>query len=276
MGPHKLKGIRAEDFAHPLEVQALDRLKNTRGLGKVVSKFYELGFEKTMKLQVKGSCLKAEGNSFTHLTFLVEKACEVLECPLRPVVYLQRTEELLTRTMGTEDPIMIISTEAVDKLSHQELLFMIGREIAHLRSNHILYQEIGLIFPDIIEALSAVTLGIGSIVSTGLRYALFNWSHMADYTADRGGLLTCQDTNAALMVHSKWAGLPERYWQNYNISPFVEQASSMEALDPRTFDKIVGFILGDHNWSVFRASELLKWIDSGEYTDLLGQKLLDN
>ena len=274
MGPYKLKELEPEEFAHPMEVQALERLKNTRGLGKVVSKFYELGFERTMKLQVVGSCLRASGHSFTHLEFLVDKACEVLECPITPTIYIQRTEELISRTLGMDDPIMVISTEAVDKLSNQELLFMIGREIAHLRSNHILYQEIGLIFPDIIEALSAVTLGIGAIVSTGLRYALFNWYHLADYTADRGGLLACQDKQAAMMVLAKWSGLPERYWQTYNTAEFEKQASSMESFDPRTFDKIVGFILGDHSWSVFRAGELLKWIDSGEYTDLLGQKLL--
>lgn len=272
MDPQRIPDLKAEEYAHPLETRALERLKQTRGLGKVVSKFHEHSFEGSIRMQYTGSCMLASERTFPQLTYLAEKACDVLSCTQIPVLYLRRSDELQARTLGVEDPMLVLTSDMVEKLNAQELLFIIGREIAHIQHQHILYQEIGMIFPELIEAFSIVTLGLSSIISTGLRYALYHWAQMAEYTADRGGLLACQDENAAKWVMAKWAGLPESQWKSFHLQAFEDQARTFEGITPRTFDRIIGFVLGETNWSIARMQELIEWIDDPDYDQLLGRR----
>ncbi len=48
MNPQPLHDLKSEDYEHPLDEQAMRKLKETKGLNKVVRKFYELGFEITI------------------------------------------------------------------------------------------------------------------------------------------------------------------------------------------------------------------------------------
>jgi Zn-dependent protease with chaperone function len=165
--------------------------------------------------------------------------------------------------------MIILSSLAVDKLSHQELLFILGREVAHLAHQHTLYKEIGLIFPDLMEAFSVVTLGISSLVSAGLKYALFQWDRMSELTADRGGLLACQDPDAAILFFAKLAGWPESQWNSINLNEFKKQVDSFEAGAQKTFDKLIGYMLGSNTWAVTRCKELWTWSIDGSYRKIV-------
>ncbi len=273
MNPLPIADLSIEDYEHPLETQALERLKKTHGLGKVISKFHEHSFEHTIRLQYTGSSLAVHPRTFPDLVYLTEKACEILQVSLVPKLYIQSADSLTAISIGVEDPALILSSELVEKMTSEELLFVIAREVAHIKSEHILYQEIGMIFPEIIEALSVVTLGLSSVLSTGLRYALFAWKEKAEFTADRGGLVACQDVETAKWVLAKWAGLPERYWSTFPIEEFALQAHQYEMSTLKTFDKVVGFFLGDNNWSVARAKDLLDWIETETYQKLFQRRI---
>jgi Zn-dependent protease with chaperone function len=172
-------------------------------------------------------------------------------------------------TFGVKEPIIAVTSDSVNHFSKEEFVFLFGREIAHIMSNHILYQEIGFIFPQLIDAIAPITLGLGNIVSAGLRYALFNWSQMSQYTADRGGLLACQDAYIAKMVLAKMAGLPEKHWGTFDMSSFEVQAKEFEGFTEKTFDKVIRFMYGNNLWAVARASELMEWIDDGSFQQVL-------
>ena len=47
-----------------------------------------------------------------------------------------------------------------------------------------------------LEILGAATLGVGKLFSAGLQRR-FPWVRMSEFTADRAGLLACQDPRAA-------------------------------------------------------------------------------
>ncbi len=269
MNPQPLHGLRAKSYEHPLEQQALGKLKDTRGFRKLVNKFYELGFEHAMKAQYEASCLKVSARNFSHLQYLLEKAAEMLEVDPVPSLHIQHADQLGALTLGAESPMIVLTSECIDHLSNQELLFLLGREVAQFKSDHILYKEIGLIFPELMDALSMVTLGLSAIVSTGLRYALFSWSITAEFTADRGGLLACQDPETAVLVLAKFAGLPRKHWSTPHLEEFKEQARALASVEPKMLDKIVSYMFDQNNWAVSRTRELLQWIEEGAYASLL-------
>ncbi|MEM9548367.1 MAG: M48 family metallopeptidase [Bacteroidota bacterium] len=269
MNPHNLYNITIADFQHPKEAKSMTNLKNTKGLESVVKKFYDLGVENIIKLQYTGSSLQLSPKSFPDLFQLTVTACDMLGVELVPELYVQRSEQFTVTTFGVEKPMMAISTECIDKLSKEELLFLIGREVAKIKCQHILYQEIGFIFPELMDALSPITLGLSGVLSSGLKYALFHWAQMAEYTADRAGLLVCQDTFVTKKLFTKLAGLPEKYWATFDVSELEEQAREFEGFKEKTFDKFMRFLYGNNLWAIARAQELFSWVESGAYNKVL-------
>jgi Zn-dependent protease with chaperone function/DNA-directed RNA polymerase subunit RPC12/RpoP len=264
-----LTNLHPREYEHPFDTRALDTLERTKGLDMVVKKFYEMGIERILKLQFTGNSLKLTSSSMPELFGLLHEACRILNLPDIPDLYVYRAEGLEAITLGVERPMIVLSSEAVEDLSDEELLFIIGREIGHIKSRHILYQEIGSILPELAEAFSGITMGIGGLVSIGLRYALFYWMQMAEYTADRAGLLACQDITVATGVMAKLAGLPKNYWDTFNLDDFVTQAREFEGFSEKTFDKVLKFLFKNNLWAVARASELFKWTDAGDYQRVL-------
>ncbi|MGK0314811.1 MAG: Zn-dependent protease with chaperone function [Saprospiraceae bacterium] len=272
MNPHNLFNIMPSDFQHPKEAESLRILKKTTGLERVVKKFYDMGIENIIKLQYTGSSLKLSPKSFPDLFSLTETACNILGVAEVPELYVHRSEQFEVTTLGVARPMIAISTECLDKLSEKELLFMIGREVAQIKCHHILYQEIGFIFPELMDAISGITLGLSGVLSSGLKYALFHWTQMAEYTADRGGLLVCQDVHATKQLFTKLAGLPEKYWATFDVAELDEQARSFEGFTEKTFDKFMRFLYGNNLWAIARAQEVIHWVESGEYNSVLVDK----
>jgi hypothetical protein len=95
---------------------------------------------------------------------------------------------------------------------------------------------------------------------------------MSELTADRAGILACQDVNAAMGAMVKLAGLPSKFFAQVNTEDFIAQAREFESFDSDKLDWIAKFLSGmgqSHPWTVMRAHEFLKWTDSGEYDRIL-------
>ena len=150
-----------------------------------------------------------------------------------------------------------------------ELTFIIGHELGHIKSGHVLYHVMGQVFAEIIS--SAVLAGK---LLVPIQLALGYWNRMSEFTADRAGLLACQDLDATLGAIMKIAGIPKRYFNIADPHVFVKQAEEFMQQYGDTANSIIRniSILDDiHPWTVMRAYELVKWVESGEY-----QKILDD
>lgn len=269
-----LNSLSPLEYEHPFDAKALNSLQNTAGLDRLVQKFYDLGIERIIKLQYTGGAIKVTPNNMSDLCYLAEEACAILNMPDVPQMYIYGSPELHAVTLGVENPLIVLPSEAVERLSDEELLFIIGREIGHIKSRHILYQEIGLILPEMAEAFSAATFGLGGLISIGLRYAMMYWMQMSQYTADRAGLLACQNIETVTKVLAKSAGLPKKYEASYNLDDFVTQAREFQGFNEKTFDKVLRFLFKNHLWAVARANELFKWTDAGDYRSVLERNTL--
>ena len=103
---------------------------------------------------------------------------------------------------------------------------------------------------------------------------------MAEYTADRGGLLVCQDLHVTKQLYAKLSGLPEKYWGTFNVEELDKQARAFEGFTEKTFDKFMRFLYGNNMWTIARAQEIINWVESGDYNRLLvdragGGRLID-
>jgi Zn-dependent protease with chaperone function len=100
---------------------------------------------------------------------------------------------------------------------------------------------------------------------------------MSEFTADRAGLMCCQDPEAMARAFIKMAGLPLKEFDNIRTDTFLQQARDFKMLDYDGMNKVVKFLsIADetHPWTVMRSAELLKWIESGEYDRFISKQYL--
>lgn len=267
----KLTGLNPQAYEHPSDTTALTALSHTAGLDMLIRKLNGWGFERLLRVQLTGSYLRVTADSFSDLHGLLLKACEILDIQSVPDLYIA-TGGLNAFTAGVEKPLILLYSGAVEALTQEELLFVIAHELGHIKSSHVLYYQIGEFLPVIGEIIGAATFGMGEFFSAGLQIALLRWKRMSEFTADRAGLLGCQDADVALRTMMKLAGLPARYFSQINTEDFIAQAREFEAMDAEKLTMLAKWLssMGEsHPWTVMRAQQLLRWIDSHDYEQVL-------
>ena len=128
---------------------------------------------------------------------------------------------------------------------------------------HIMAQVINLIIDQI---------PFGQYAGAAVRYALYYWDRMSEFTADRAGLLCCQNMRAAARAFTKMAGLPMNQYANVVEKDFVKQAEEFDSLDYDGMSKFMKFISimdSDHPWTVLRTAELIKWVNTGDVKQIM-------
>ncbi len=269
-----LHGLRSDEYEHGFDKQALKALKSTPGFEFLVRKLNEYSVDRLNRIRYTGSNIKLNGRVMPEIHSILERACEILDMPFVPEMYVAWGHYVNAFTAGVEKPIVVLTSGAVDLLTHEELSFLIGHELGHIKSGHVLYHQMAEVIPILGNIIGAATLGIGGLVSTGLQLALLNWDRMSEFTADRAGLLTCQNTMTVGQVMMKAAGVPAKYYGTVSVDSFLDQAREFEGYDYDAFDKVAKVLstmsLG-HPWTVLRCSEMLKWVDSGEYKSVMSR-----
>ena len=268
-----LTGLTSQTYEHPFDRKALASLQNMPGLSPLLKKVNEYGIDRLLRLQSIASEIRVTPRNFPQLYQPLLEACQILDVTTIPELYLFRgTGHIRTYIIGVEKPIIGINIEAMEWLNYDELLFIFGYEIARIKSQHIIYHQISIVMPVLKIWISSTTLGLGGLIASGVELALYNWVMMAKFTADRAGLLACQDIDVATTALMKLAGLPEEYLTPHVIEDFLVQsrefaANSVDSLDQVT--KILSYSDSNLSWLVMRTGELLKWVDSGEYNHVL-------
>ncbi|WNJ19255.1 M48 family metallopeptidase [Pontibacter sp. G13] len=267
-----LSHLYTYEYEHPFDRDSLDRLERTRGLEMLTQRTLDWGLEKYLLIKATGDNIQVTQSNIPELYELLLEACRILAMPEIPELYIQLEDKITSFTSGEKRRVIVISSGAVDLLNDAELLFLIGRELGHIKSNHVLYRMMADSLKVITQLISDVTLGVGNLLSMPLQIALMHWYRMSEFTADRAGLLTCQDPDVAANSFIKIAGLPVKYHGRVTVDDLKRQAHKFDNLKESNIDKLIRFVASYENpqpFTIIRASQLFRWIDAGEYERLL-------
>lgn len=266
-----LTGLTADAYEHPFDRKALESLQKMPGMSLLFKKINEYGIDRQLRLQHAGSYFRVTSRSFPDFYQTLTHACQILEISPLPDVYLFRGLRD-SYTIGVEKPILCFGMNVLESFDAEELLYIIGHELAHIKSQHLLYHQTATILPTLGTLLNRTTMGISGLATSGIQLGLYNWVMMATLTADRAGLLTCQNIRAAITSLIQFSGVAKSYITPILVEDFVAQAREFEAdFDNfNAFSKMFSFMNEEmYPWAVMRTSELLKWYKSGEYEALL-------
>lgn len=265
-----LTGLDPDSYEHPFDQKALNALENTPGVdlvGKFITKHM---VERVYTVQYTGSHLRVTNDNYPKIYEYLEYACQILDVKKVPELYIEWGYNINACTVGAENPIIVLNSGLVDLCDDDEIMFVIGHELGHVKSNHMLYHMMANVINYIIDSIP-----FGSIAAAPLQYALYYWDRMSEFTADRAGLLACQNKYAAVRSFMKMSGLPISQFKDINYQTFINQAKDFKQLDYEGLNKVIKLISiadSSHPWTVMRAAELLNWITNGNYSQFINDK----
>jgi len=130
-------------------------------------------------------------------------AAQRLGLPRLPAVYVESSRGYASATYGSkQDAFVNVGSFLTRLLRDRELLFVVGHEYGHLIGQHALWLTVsnfmfgehrsGIMSDGILGLLSPTRM-----VSAGVEALVTNWMRVADFTADRVGLLAVGDFEVA-------------------------------------------------------------------------------
>lgn len=263
-----LNGITADAFTSDADRWALDKLKRIPLLPTVISKFYELGLDRWLYCLNMSHSVRCGPRQYSTLYGIMKECCQALDMP-EPELYVANHYTVNAMTSGVERPFITLHNTLVN-MPDEQLYFVIGHELGHIKAEHVLYKTVASYLFVILDALGRRTMGMSDVATTALAMAFFEWNRQAEFTADRAGLLVNQEINDALKGCLMLAGGPSRFDHEQDVEAFMEQARSYQDTDPLDqIGKVLIFMsmgkYATHPMPVHRAQELEKWYLSGAY-----------
>jgi Zn-dependent protease with chaperone function len=270
-------GLEAAAFQHPHDAAATDALRAVPGLDLVVSKVMEYGLERVYYLENIADNVRVTPRMLPRLHRYLGWGCRILDLP-EPELYVNFNPIPNAYTYGHKSPFIVLTSGLIDLLDDQELSFVIGHELGHIKASHVLYTMLANNIAAIVAAIGQATLGLGTLLGQGLVVALHDWYRKAELTADRAGLLCVQDLDPCITSFMKLAGGAGRLWKEMDQREFVRQIRAYEAADESVLNRAYKALLTvrrTHPFPILRAKELDAWHGEG-YRTLTGPRgLLD-
>jgi Zn-dependent protease with chaperone function len=267
-----LTGLTVDEFRHPSDQRATDALKKIPGIDKLFAKVLEVGLERVYYVENIASNLRVTPKMFPRLHRSLTWACKILDVT-EPEMYVEMNPQPNAYTYGHTKPFVTVTSGLIDLMSDEELFFVIGHEVGHIKAGHVLYGTMARNIAAVIALVGQLTLGIGSLLGQGLVIALLEWFRCAELTSDRAALLCVQDLEPARDTFMKLAGGTTRMAADMDREEFLRQVREYEDVDRSALDRAYKILLTigrTHPFAMARAKELEQWHGSG-YAELMAK-----
>lgn len=252
--------LRADLYDHPLDRAALASLRRLAPAVSLVKLMIQNWDEPLVRAELLGQSVRVGPQQFPDLHGMVRECAEILHIP-EPEVFIKQNPYLNAMTFGVNRPFVILHSSVVDAFTPDELRSIIGHELGHIKSEHVLYLSAVYFLTQQAARLAQSLFGIGALVALPARAALTNWQRQAEYTADRAGLLCVQDVAVAVRAMVKLALGSRQLAERLNIDDFLRQSADESGSG---YSRLVEG-LQDHPLIVNRVRELGSFFRSEQY-----------
>jgi len=266
--PRLLLGLRADEFRHPVDLQATRSLQQLPGLGLLIQNLLGSTAGEMFYLDNIASSIQINEHQLPEVYQLLVQACRILDLEV-PQLYVRQNPvpNAYTFAMQGKKPFIVLHSSLLDLLEPKELQAVIAHELGHLKCNHGVYLTMANLL-----VLSTSLLPFGGLFYRALQDQLLHWLRCAEFTCDRAALLVTQDARTVISVLMKLCGGSPQLAARLNVDAFLEQARTYEELDSDLWQlelKQLQTLGRTHPLPVLRAREIERWFRSNTYQQIL-------
>ena len=197
--------ISDEDFVSQADRETLKMLQGTKPLPHLIEGLVTGNRERAMRSWLANRAMRVENRS--RLDDLIRNCGEILGLEILPEAFVVPSPEMNAATFGKDDrPILVITSTALQLLDEPEVTALVGHELGHVKSKHLLYHTLAESFGAGAQML-ANFYGAG-LVAMPIQMLLLSWHRESEISADRGALLIVDDPGAFGSMMMKIMGHP--------------------------------------------------------------------
>jgi Zn-dependent protease with chaperone function len=234
-------------------------------LDTVVRKLIEWRYERALRQFYLGTSVKVSDRQLPELYAALESARRVLDMPDVYDLYVTGTVPGMAAAIGSQKPIIVLDGGFVKRLGPGEQRAVIAHELGHILSDHMVY----ITTLNILMSVGSPLPFFFGIPFRAVKAVLLEWYRATELSCDRAAVLAVRDPQIVcrtLMVTA--GGLPAG---DLDLDAFMTQAMAYENWDDPS-DRVRRFFneIGQtHAYAVRRVSEIMKWVQDGEYDRIL-------
>ncbi|MEC4985259.1 MAG: M48 family metallopeptidase [Oscillatoria sp. PMC 1068.18] len=268
----QLIGLKANEFRHPLDLQATTALKQLPGLDVAVRTLLGSVGEQFFYLNNIAASVLVSEKQLPHIHKLLLEACRILDLE-PPQLYVQQnpTPNAYTFAMRGKQPFIVLHTSLIEILTPEEIQAVIAHELGHLKCEHGVY----LTLANLIVLGASLLPAWGAVIAQSLQAQMLEWVRCAEFSCDRAALLAIQEPRVVMSVLMKLAGGSPTLAPMLNLDAFIDQARAYDAIDQTELGEMLKTAQTaqlSHPVPVLRAREIDRWASSQSYQHLLNQR----
>lgn len=262
-----LIGLKADQFRHPLDLEATTALKQLPGLDLIVRNLLGPTAEQVFYLDNIASSVLVGPQQLPHLHQLLLEACQILDLE-PPQLYIRQhpAPNAYTFAVRGKQPFIVLHTSLVEMLNPEEVQAVIAHELGHLKCDHGVY----LTLANLVVLAAGQLPRLGGWIAQGLQAQMLQWVRCAEFTCDRAALLVAQDPQVIVSVLMKLAGGSATLAPQLNVEAFLAQARAYDAVKDQLGEMLKQARTAGltHPLPVLRAREIDRWASSKTYQSL--------
>ena len=272
--PHKkFAQLDKHDYVHPADSRALAAVRAIPGLDRAVKKLLQITGEPYIRTILMAGSVQVTPKQAPDLYAKLQVACTTLGVDM-PDLFILQSPTVNAFTFGVERHVVVLFSGLIERLTDEEILAVVAHEVGHIHAQHVLYLTAVRLLELLAEA-AIKTAPIANIVvqilSSTMRAALLAWARRAELSCDRAALLVTQDPHVIGRTMMKLCG--GTFASKVDYEQFLAQARDFQKnYDEKALDRFWADIISSgmsHPFPIWRVSEILKWVDSGEYKALM-------
>jgi Zn-dependent protease with chaperone function len=221
--------LQAQDLSHPLDREALEKLKAIPHADKLLSKWFGSTLDKMAHFNLLANSLEISERQAPRLWQLYREAAGRINIEMPPLFVVQ-DPQMNAFAIGVGAPLVAVTSGLLDSLGEREIIGVLGHELTHVKLGHGLYRTLAMLIAQSGVRVLDKLLGIGAVLIVPLRIALMRWYQMSELSADRGELVASGCVDTFVQTHMCLAGGKHRFLEQLDVSAFIDQAQRAEAM----------------------------------------------
>ena len=195
-------------------------------------------YELTIKMMRQGVLVTEK--QFAWVKSEVAACAAILHMSPSPAVFIVGKGGMKADAVNFKTPFIILPSELIDKSNPKSLRFAIGRQMGHIKCDHVFYKTLTS------EASGSLELVLGkwgqellnSFFGKISDLALVDWILAHEISADRAGLIACQDLAVAQRALLNFKLAISFKGIKLNVKDYLEQARIVQEKQARILEDL--------------------------------------